>query len=203
MRRVQERVTLDFVTRDPTGKIVRRHHYRCHSFLTQYYQLQYCYQANRVGVNGPAQAINDTGGTSRNFQALATPAAYNIHGSQALATDSAYGIQVGTGNTANGAATAALATLIAHGVGAGRVLYGSMGITAPAGSAPLVYTFTRTFTNTSGGTVNITEAGLVFACLDTGATQRNLMILRDVFAQVPVLNGNNTTATYTLSYTIA
>jgi hypothetical protein len=198
-----EHLKIEFITRDVKGKVLSRVEHECHSFLTQYYQMMYVVTSPAYAVAGATQAINDTGAASRNFQVSAAAIRF-FFCTQNGAASNVYGIQVGTGNAANTAATSGLQTLIADGVAATQLNYGAMGITVPSGSAPLSFTFTRTFTNNSGGTINVTEAGLVIAASDTAGTQRNVMIIRDTgFGTVAILDGANSTATYTLSYTIA
>lgn len=149
------------------------------------------------------QTVTDTGGVARanivgnnaDTQGQAMP-------TQAAAGDNTYGIQAGTGNAANTASTSGLSTLIANGGGASQLNYGSMGFTLPAGSAPESMTFTRTLNNVSGGTINITELGLVVhAAPNSGPF--NFMIIRDVVSAISVLNGANTTITGTMQYTIS
>lgn len=202
-RSVREQLTLDIVVRDKRGRLQARRHVKCHSFLTNYYTLLYGLESAAFNGNGQSQSITDTGGAARTIQSTGSRTVNLFLTTQALGTDNSYGIQLGRGSTANDGTTVALATLIANGNGANQMVYGAMGITPVGGSAPLSYTFTRTLTNNSGSTIDVTEADLVWACTDTGGVQRNFATIRDVFAAVHVLTASNVTVTYTKSYTIA
>lgn len=175
------------------------------SFLTQYYLILQAYQNTPYNADGPVVAVSDTGGTSRNMQASNSVTTRNCMCTVAGATLATFGIQAGTGTTANGASTKGLDTLIANGSGAGQLNYGSMGITAPSGSAPEVYTWTRTLTNNSGGGITVNEFSMNFALSDSGATERYFAVIRDVNAGgiVTIVNLANTTGTYSLFYTIS
>jgi hypothetical protein len=175
------------------------------SFLLNYYKALGYFQGFKLGVAGSAllNTITDITNTSQTFAVGGSGTFDTAMASQNVAGVATYGMEVGTGSSANVAGTIQLGTLIANGNGAGQLAYGSMGITQPAGSAPLSYTFTRTFTNNSGGTITINEAGLAFAGQNTVGGEIDYLVIRDLTGGVAVLNGANTTGTYTLSYTIS
>lgn len=181
------------------------------SFLVAYYNILAFFQSvvKQLGTAGVLPVISGTGGSSRTFASSASGQNMgNAMASQDSSADNAYGIQAGTGTGANSGSTSALGTLIANGNAATQLSYGSMGITSPSGSAPLSYTFTRTFTNNSGANITINEAGLVFAVTYNWAANTNtdnFLVVRDVNAGgiVTINNTANSTLTYTLSYTIA
>jgi len=156
------------------------------------------------GGAGDTNATTDTAGTPRDIGG-ATGNRANVLASKGAAGDVTMGIIVGTGNAANTGATKSIQTIISHGVAPGNLSYGGNGYTSPSGTTPLSFTITRTFTNNSGGDITITEAALYLSSIDTASAQRFFCILRDVNAGglATVLNGANTTATYTLSYNIA
>lgn len=175
-----------------------------HSFLTQYYGIIQTFMTGNYAANTEAtNTITDTTGTGRSFEGGQNMPPGTRFATQNAVPDATYGIQVGTGTTANSGSTSSLATLIAHGNGAGQLSYGTMSITNPGGTAPLFFTFSRTFTNNSGADIGVAEIGLAVAA-DTGGTQRNYLIIRDVLGStVTVTNGGFRTFTGTMQYTIA
>lgn len=191
-----EGASVAWVQRDPRGRIVSRGKLPFHSFLTQYYNMLYVLMGGSSGVAN-TNSVTDTAGAVKVLGNNLT--GENILGTQdpAGAGTIGIGIQVGTGSAANSASTYGLTTPIANGVSSGQLVLGSMSIVPPSGSSPLTMTFARTFTNSSGGTIGITEImlaawwGFVFA------------LTRDTFAALNVTNGNSITFTITLSYAIA
>jgi len=188
------------VVRDANGKIIKTYRREVgHSFLTQYYDFIQSQMARPVNVNATYTSLDITN-TLRTMNATQAP----VIATGAAAGDSTYGMTVGTGNTANAAATVALAAIINNGVGAGQLSYGSVGNTLPSGSAPRAFTLTRTFTNNSGGSIVITEAGIESAVNDTVALTRVFLLIRDVLGSaVTVINTASVTFTLTMSYTIS
>ena len=94
----------------------------------------------------------------------------------AAATNDDYGIRVGTGTTPVTATDITIETLIVHGIGAGQLSYGAqVWVDVVESGSNVDFSWTRAFTNTSGGTITVTEIG--FSVL---AGTYDVMIARDV-----------------------
>jgi hypothetical protein len=79
----------------------------------------------------------------------------------AIATDANSGVRLGTGNTAVTVDDFDLAAPIAHGVGAGQLLYGISFAAVPLiGTNPRFFQIVRAFSNGPAGAVVCQEAGL-------------------------------------------
>lgn len=85
----------------------------------------------------------------------------------------------------------------------GQLTHGSVGITNPIddGDKTSTFTITRTFTNATGGDVNITEFGLYANMFRNILTYTNssYLLIRDVAEAVTLLNGQQMTLTYTFT----
>ena len=178
------------VTDNKTGKIISQTPFRrSKSFVLQFLQILEVQGYPSVGVS-----IKDTSNTPR-----AVDKHENAFKLEAAVGDVTIGTVVGTGTTSPTNSDYALETLIAHGVGAGELSYGAQSKTTTAVVAPNVdFILTRTFNNGSGGTINVTEAGIY--CIAYAAWY--FMILHDVFAAVEVANGQTLTVTYTFRTTV-
>jgi len=200
-----ERMRWDAIVRDDSNRIIRRISQPGHSFLTQFYLYEVGFALSPYGSEGTTYAITDTSNTARTMPGTGNAGSGLGHagyfGSTAAgAGTNTYGIQVGTGSTANSSATYALASLIANGSGAGQLNYGASA--ASAATSTLVYS--RTVTNNSGGSITINEAGVTILYFCYGDTGRSFLIIRDVLGTPIVLgNGNNTTLSCTRSFTFS
>jgi len=117
----------------------------------------------------------------------------------AAAGDASYGIQVGTGTTANSTSTYALASQIANGTSSGQLSYERHTYALnPSGTIAIV---TRSFSNNSCASITVSEVGLVWKSNTNGYT---FMMLRDVLSSpLTVANGSVLTAQYTISITVS
>ena len=110
------------------------------------------------------------------------------------------GICFGTGGTAAAPANHVLQTLIAHGNSSGQLAYSAhtfpQGVTTAGNATSFI--IGRLATNNSGGTINVTEMGLVVVLPYNGS---NYLIIHDVFTQVPILTGHTCTGQYTFQIT--
>jgi len=120
-----------------------------------------------------------------------------------------FGIVVGSGTNANTTSTYALQTPIANGTSAGQLQYGSTGVSSPGISGNTVtVTINRALTNSSGGTITITEVALYaqfFYVTSTPSVATGYFaITRDVLATaISLANGASTTIYYNLQVTIS
>jgi len=85
----------------------------------------------------------------------------------------------------------------------GQLTHGSVGISAPIddGDVTSTFTITRTFTNSTGGSVDVTEFGLYANMLRSISTYINssYLLIRDVAEAATILNGQEMTLTYTFT----
>lgn len=177
---------------DKNGKIVRKTRMRrskslCLAFL----------QMLNAEMGPTTVSVKGTTGVSQD----ADPALTQLFASNSGEGDVSQGILLGIGTTPVATDDFVMETLIANGAGAGQLTYaaGSF-IVAQEVGANVDFQMLRSAQNLSGGTINITEAG-IYAYLSTTGTLRAL-IIHDVFTAVPVTNGQTITATYTLRTTV-
>ena len=187
------------VTRARDGKVMRRtRRLRSRSFLEQYCRIMH------IAWSTAAGAVVDTGTTSRT---LDFPSATNnvefLEVDAASGTD-VYGIQVGTGTTAVAMTDRALGTKIAHGPGSGQLSYQGhtvSGITVDASDCS--FTVSRTFANTSGADITVTETGVYTIQQTTVPSTSFHAIVRDVLgSSVTVSDGEVLTVTYTYKISV-
>ena len=127
------------------------------------------------------------------------PPYVNMLSSNGAVGDVARGIVLGTGTTTPDNLDYVMETLIAHGSGAGELNYAAQtDIEAQEIGANIDYQLIRSFQNLSGGTINVTEAGIYSHIQIT----KYAMIVHDVFTAVPVGDGQTITVTYTFRTTV-
>ena len=170
-----------------------------HSFCKSFAQLMFnvepfgCARFSPTTVtdtDGDSVTTTKTGGASRQMGFR----------TDASSTTSTYGIQVGTGTSAESINDTKLQTQISHGVAAGNLQYGTVSYGAPSTTATTTtFRTTRVFTNGSGGTVTVQEIGLV--CRGNQSAN-NFLIIRDLTGAVAVTNGQQLTVNYDLTTTI-
>jgi hypothetical protein len=118
-----------------------------------------------------------------------------------IVNNTTYGIEVGTGSSAESFESYALTTLVASGNGSGQLAYSAQNATTmsyESGTKTWTVTFARIFNNNSGGAITITETGMVYYNVGAG----NFLFCRDLLASsVEVANTAQLTVTYTMSYT--
>ena len=184
-------------------------HMKSHSFVIQFQQFMEVYLAHNTSSNAHVISILDTGNTARsepNTQGAASGSyafAYTT-GVEAPSTTTTYGIQIGTGTTAPTNTDYTIETLIANGVGAGKMTYGACGVCSAAVVGSNVdLTITRAFSNSSGGTITIREITLVGDCTQgiSMSTYYHFLLARDAVNQA-VTNGQSCVVTYTIRTTV-
>jgi len=189
--------------RDAEGKIIQRRRLKIKSFVKQFLQLLEVITSHSIGSPGSTLSVRDTTNTLRTLTCGGTLYAYSVFAALSPAGNNAYGIVAGTGTTAEGVEDYALATIIAHGTGAGQLSYGATSYTTATvsdGNVDLI--FTRTFVNGSGGTVTVQEIGLYFAQTDSGLVNRYFCGLRDLTGAISVGNGQTLTVQYDFRTTV-
>jgi len=199
---------LTIIVRDSEGKIVKVHRQRSHSptfnFILLFLPLQYFIDCNCV------VSVENTGGTTNLFVACTTSSCGDISYPNAATNAPTYlvMIQVGNGSQSNPFNAYKLASPIANGSGSGQLVYGipsvSPSIYVSGNSA--YFTISQTFNNSSGGTVTITEVGIITQVQITYAYSTEtvnfgqLLVWYDVLSSaISVPNGGSVTIYYTFT----
>jgi hypothetical protein len=113
----------------------------------------------------------------------------------AISGDTTFGIVVGTGTSPVSMMDFRLASLIAHGVGAGRLVYGSVGLTIIEIIGNMIrFQITRLLTNNSGADITVNEVGLIARY---GVNDQKVLIDRTL-ATFIVPNGSSRNVIYEL-----
>lgn len=179
---------------DRDGKVVKSTRWRkARSFVKVYVQhLRCCFYGSIES------GVLDTGNTSRNLQGPSGGTGDHMR----IVGDTAglWGQVVGSGDTAVTQDDYALETQIAHGVGAGQLSYaaGTIGAVTVDGDDTYIL-LARSFTNGSGGSIDVKEIGCYCRSEEQGGTNRYFIAWRDVLDAVEaVANGQTIAVTYTL-----
>jgi len=187
------------VVRDVDGRVKRDTGLQLsRSFVFQFLQILMGAMGNRDVAGG-----KDTGGAARTIDGSQLNVGY-VEFVKAPDDNDTYGLVVGTGVTAEDTMDYALATKIAHGVGAGQLDYGAHSFTDPAEvGANVDMVITRTFYNGSGGTITVNEIGAYCRSVYTTDTIGYFCIIRDVLAAgVEVADTETLTVQYTIRTTV-
>ncbi|MBA7528943.1 hypothetical protein ES705_21135 [subsurface metagenome] len=175
--------------RDKSGKVVRKTRLRrSRSFCLAFLQM---IQVQSMLVTG---TIKDVDGSNESAPKYESMFAVNAGAGQDI-----YGTQLGTGTTPVENDDFVMETKIMNGGGATQLNYGLQAdIPAIEVGANVDYQLLRSFTNNSGGTIQVTEAG-IYAFIKAATFA---MTVHDVFTAVPVADGETITATYTFRTTV-
>ena len=195
------RAYITYEVRDKDGRVILRRTEPSRSLLAAYA----IFQLAMWGAQG--NSVTDIYGVVIDVNG-ASPGIIDIN---APAGNSTYGIVVGSGTHSISPLINALAAPITNGSGAGQLLYQAM--TFPAGVTVsgnvTSFSFSRTFVNSSGGTVTVTEIGIIAYVSGFGMinTNTNAPVSSDYFllaydvpsSPINVPNGSSLQITYTFS----
>ena len=182
--------------RDKNGKLLKRMRRKSRSLVRQWIDFHY-WLAGIVD-----RTATDTGGISRTLDRdLGFSICFRLAGGEA---QSVLGIVIGTGTTAVTISDYALATQIAHGVGAGQMYHYADFLGAPSVSgSECSFTITRVIGNQSGALITVKEIGVYTSAQDTSPAARYFCVIRDVLAaSVDVLDGGAITVVYTIKVVV-
>jgi len=187
---------------DAGGHLIQRLIQRSDSFLPNFIGMLYSQMDAPYYGNGTSGSGPNTGNTSEVFINSYGDYPYvEMFATSAPSGNASYGIQAGTGTTANSTSTYALSAQIANGTGSGQLSYGSHSYTWSTGGT--YTTVARAFSNSSGASITVAEVGLVWASNATGNPYYFIM-LRDVLSSsVTIANGGSATFQYTISITVS
>ena len=166
-----------------------------HSFVQQF--LKWMFANNGLLEN---VTVTNTAGVSDEITDWQSQA-NELGRIDAGSADDSYGIVVGTGTNAEANDDYALQTQIAHGVGAGQLDHGAVGLTAPVSNGNVDLVVTRAFTNGSGGQINVREMGVYMKTKDHESADEYICILRDLESK-DVPDAGVLTAQYILRTTV-
>jgi hypothetical protein len=203
---------LTVIVRDSEGRVIRIHKQRSHSPTANFIGL--LLPISYFGNTNSSYTLTNTGGTNYSFTVGCT--SNNIGNCSGISypnTDYNFPsyvvmIQVGSGQQPNPYTAHSLAAPIANGSGAGQLIYGT--ITTPSnliasGSSAYFYV-SQAFNNQSGGTVTITEVGIItqfqITCGGCGGSTNygQLLVWYDVLSSpISVPNGVSVVIYYTFT----
>ena len=201
---------LTVVVRDSEGKIVKIHRQRSHSPTANFIGLML--PLNYFSNTGGSFTITNTGNSTFSYQPQLNSGARGISYPNSNTSDPGYSyiamIQVGSGTQSNPYTAHSLASPIANGSGTGQLVYGQpsipSNITVSGSSA--YFTISQTFNNQSGGTISITEVGIITTIsfnviLGTAWPATNqLLVWYDILSSpISVPNGGSVTIYFTFT----
>jgi hypothetical protein len=199
---------LTVVVRDSEGRVVKVHRQRSHSPTANFIGLML--PLTYFNVTGSSFKITATNGSTYNYkpgigptiQCISYPnSGYNYPSYIAM-------IQVGSGQQSNPYSANSLAAPIANGSGTGQLVYGQPSIPSNVivSGSEVYFTVSQTLNNSSGGTVTITEVGIVTYLQFGGGYSTspgfsgNILVWYDVLSSpISIPNGGSLTIYYTFT----
>jgi len=196
------KVYLTAIVRDANGNIIKVHKQWSHSPTSNFMSLILPY--NYYSNTGQGLPITNTGGSTYYYYSSYHPMCYPNNESNCQSYFVM--IQVGSGSQSNPYSAHSLASPIANGTGTGQLIYGTPSVSSsPIVSGSSVYFYiSQAFNNASGGTVTITEVGILInmylynpnGSVNTG----NVLVWYDVLSSaISVPNGGTITIYYTFT----
>jgi hypothetical protein len=199
---------LTVIVRDSKGNVIKVHRQRSHSptlnFITIMLPVQYYMNTNTSGI------LTGLTGTADTYQPLFSNSSLAMPYPNSAANYPSYlvGIEVGNGQQSNPLTATNLASPIANGSGTGQLLYGAISVSSNitvSGNSAYFYV-SQTFANQSGGTVTITEVGIVTNIQPTQANNGAYITIIDVLvwydalsSSISIPNGGSITIYYTFT----
>ena len=201
------------IVRDSTGKVIKVHKQRSHSPTANFIGL--LLPLTWFNSTGKSYTItNITGGTCSYKPALNAgnpnigyPAHNPLDGDMGPINYLVM-IQVGSGSQPNPYSATRLAAPISNGSGSGQLIYNA--VNSPASvvvsGSSAYFVISQSYTNQSGGTVNITEVGIVLSLTLVQAMANpytncgNILVWYDVLSSpISVPNGGSIAIYYTFT----
>lgn len=185
---------LRMVVRDPEEKIISdTGKKKARSFLIQFLEFLYGFPSTTI------YRATATNGTEQNY-VYGTYVCDGVFNVNAAVADYKFGVVIGTGDTAESNTDYALANQLTEGVGAGNISHGAVSFTGTAVvGANVDLEVKRAFTNATGSTITVKEAGVYVGLADTYFH----CIIRDVLAaSVEVPDKCSLTVIYTIRTTV-
>jgi len=199
------KIWIECEVRDVNGKLIHKRKFRGMSwvgnivgYICGLFKLWVNTNANCWGSPLSPEVVNDTGNTARGVGISSGAEVVTTVGGCAPAGDTSAGIVVGSSSSPVTINDYALGGLIAHGTGAGQLLYGATTVEDLVKTAnSWTFRIVRAFTNGSGATITVREIGLYLRIPYT------IMFARDVLpTPIDIPNGATLTVRYIISHTI-
>jgi hypothetical protein len=187
--------------RDKNGKLLSLTKGDSHSFLRSWIRILQCMMKPKSNTVSTV-VLKDTSNVDKTcYGSSSATEIRSVIACGADASDAGYGIVVGSSDLAFDRTHYNLQGKIAHGSGAGQLLYGAMAVEDYSETdSQARFRMTRTFTNNTGSTVTVKEIGIVFVNYSTVASAAILMA-RDVLTSPQAIpDGATLTVRYTLYY---
>lgn len=196
------------VMRDSEGKIVKIHRQRSRSPTANFIGLLlptiYFSNANS------SYSIVNTGNGGNSYQPGLSPSAWDISYPNASSGNQTYlvMIQVGSGQNSNPYSAHSLAAPIANGSGSGQLVYSqpSLPTSITVSGSSAYFVVSQTFNNQSGGTITITEVGIIVNVqlsrpyYEQSGSFGQVLVWYDVLSSsISVPNGGSVTIYYTFT----
>jgi len=161
------------------------------------YVVQWAELHSAVLGDQDVSGVTDTNGTDNTLESGGSATPVMEMGAGSNVTD--FGLLIGADGTDETVTDNDLASQLTTDINHGST---DVGTGSVSGSAAFL-DITRTFTNNTGQTVSINEAGLVATHQDSGGTNQKFLCLRDTGSPIAdVANGNNVTLEYELEYQV-
>jgi hypothetical protein len=187
--------------RDKNGKLLSLTKGASHSFVRNWIRILHCMIKPKHNTVSTV-VLKDTSNADKTCYGSSSGAEIrSVIACGADAADASYGIVVGSSDLAFDKTHYNLQGKIAHGSGAGQLVYGAMAVEDYSEiDTQARFRMTRTFTNSTGSTVTVKEIGIVFINYTT-VTQQDILMARDVLTSPQAIpDGATLTARYTLYY---
>lgn len=201
--KIQMKAKIKFTIYDSNGKIVKEWEEPSKSLTFYYAVFEY-----NMWSQGNYTMI-DTSGASV-VPNMGSPGVISVNAGSGINT---YGIVVGSGNTSNVSVKSTIVSLIApipNGTGAGQLLYQNVSFGNPlVNQNTSSWTISRNFINQSGGTINITEIGIIayvsgfnlsYSTSSTPVNSDYFLFAYDIpSSAITLVNGQTLNVTYTFT----
>ena len=199
---------LTAVVKDADGKVVKVHRQWSHSPTSNFINILLPY--NWYAVSGKTTTLVTTNNSSYTVSETAGSNSNPFYYPNSVSFYPTYlaMIQVGSGSQSNAFSAYSLGAPIANGSGAGQLVYGSPSVsTSPAVNGSSVsFTISQTFTNNSGGTITVTEVGVLLSVTiwvptaNSAENIGNVLTWYDVLSSsISIPNGGSVTIYYTFT----
>jgi len=207
---------------DKDGNLVQEHSQRSHSWVRNAYNVMFCqlagkdaddstFEAGKLSVKDTIASIKYGDFAPAMGAVVATNQWKTVdgldYGYRATGAEDSWGIQVGSGTTAESFEDYVLDTQLTEGTGAGNISYVASqahAITYTAGTKVLKNDLIRYFNNNTGGSRAVNEVALVgkFQAGTTNNRAYNFLMARDKLgATVTVADTGQLKVTYTIQIT--
>ena len=201
--------TLTIIVRDKDGKVIKRYKQKSHSPTANFIGIML--PATYYATTGSSWTYTTTSNSTFSYGISMTSPYFGIiypnNGSYGSNGDYLINILVGSGSQSNSYSAYNLALPIANGSGTGQLLYSTpsipTGITINGNQAYFIVS--QSYTNQSGGTVNITEVGIIINLYANGvggsvSYSGNVLVWYDALSSpISVSNGQSVVIYYTFS----